>query len=312
MIPQLAGSCRTPSVQWLGPDDSSDRKRLDAWCAGVGPVIVAAGAMAASREIALRDITFVSWNVHVGNGDIAAFVNDLRAGRLTNGRPVVDVVLLLQEALRLGDVPALSGDAWGAGRIRVKHRPAADIRELSRALGMWLVYAPSMRNGHEAADPPEDRGNAILSTLPLSDARAVELPGERQRRVALFASLTIGPSDRISVGVLHFDALAAPKQLWLFGSSTVRALQAKSLSSVLPEGTLVLGADLNSWRGADEPAPKYFRRMFAETHVAADGAARRHRVLDYMFFSVAGGSARYQVVGDKYGSDHRPLIGWLQ
>jgi endonuclease/exonuclease/phosphatase family metal-dependent hydrolase len=312
MAPQPILSCRTASVQWLGPDDRSDRKRLDAWCAGVGPVIVAAGAFGPPREISPRDITFVSWNVHVGNGDIARFVNDLREGRLTDGRRPADIVLLLQEAVRLGDVPALPPDASGARRISVKHPPATDIREVGRALDMWLVYAPSMRNGNRADDPPEDRGNAILSTLPLSDARAVELPGERQRRVALFARLAPGSSDRVSVGVIHFDALAAPKQLWVFGTSTVRALQARWLSTVAPEGTLVLGADLNTWHGADEPAPKILGQLFAGTPVTADRSAPSHRVLDYMFFRAEGATARYRVVGDQYGSDHHPLIGWLQ
>ena len=41
-----------------------------------------------------------------------------------------------------------------------------------------------MRNG-EPGVTSEDRGNAILSTLPLSDLTAIELPLERQRRVAL-------------------------------------------------------------------------------------------------------------------------------
>ena len=45
-----------------------------------------------------------------------------------------------------------------------------------------------MRNGR----PPqtdEDRGNAILSTEPLADLTAIELPFEQQRRVAVAATL---------------------------------------------------------------------------------------------------------------------------
>ena len=41
----------------------------------------------------------------------------------------------------------------------------------------------------------EDRGNAILSTLPLSDLTAIELPLESQRRVALQATVTV---DRLA------------------------------------------------------------------------------------------------------------------
>ena len=262
---------------------------------------------------ALGDITFVSWNVHVGNGDVRSFVTDLRAGRLTRGRPVGDVVLLLQEAVRLHDVPPFSKPASGARRIAVKHGDPADIVEMGRELGMWTLYGPSMRNGNTTADPPGDRGNAILSTLPLSGALAVELPGERQRRVALFANLAAGTlSEPLWVGVIHLDALAAPKRFWVFGSDGVRGMQARSMQSILPAGNLVLGADLNTWHGADEPAPRFFRQLFAGTAVVPDRSGPRRRVLDYMFFRAAGASARYYVVPSAYGSDHRPLVGWLQ
>ena len=62
-----------------------------------------------------------------------------------------------------------------------------DIVAISRELGLSLIYVPSMRNGGSPDDPAEDRGNAILSTLPLSEPVAVELPGERQRRVVIIA-----------------------------------------------------------------------------------------------------------------------------
>ena len=225
--------------------------------------------------MALHGITFVSWNVHVGNGDLVRFVDDLRAGRWTAGHPVFDIVLLLQEVLRRGDVPVLSAGASGAGRIRAKNRRAVDIEDVARELGMWLAYAPSMR-GREAV---------------IEDARQ---------------------ADHVSVGVLHFDALAARRRFWLFGSSRVRAMQAESLAAVLPEGTLALGADLNTWRGANEPAPKYFRRLFASTAVTIDESGPGHRSLDYMFFRAPGTSARYRVVQDKYGSDHYPLVGWFE
>ena len=312
MVSEASISCRTPSVQWFGPDDLTDRRRLDAWCAGVGPVVLEDARADGTRELALHGITFVSWNVHVGNGDLVRFVDDLRVGRWTAGHPVFDIVFLLQEVLRRGDVPVLSAGASGAGRIRANNRRGVDIEDVARELGMWLAYAPSMRNGKTVADPSEDRGNAILSTLPLADARAVELPGERQRRVALFARIARGPADHVSVGVLHFDALAARRRFWLFGSSRVRAMQAESLAAVLPEGTLALGADLNTWRGANEPAPKYFRRLFASTAVTIDESGPGHRSLDYMFFRAPGTSARYRVVQDKYGSDHYPLVGWFE
>src|SRR5262245_62042832 len=119
MVPALAGSCRSDAVRWFAPEDRHHRARLDAWCAGVGtPVIqpLPSGTDRTHLDV-LREIVFVSWNVHVGNGDIRAFVRDLRAGHFTSGRAVRHFVLLLQEAVRNGGVPPYDPDASGANRI---------------------------------------------------------------------------------------------------------------------------------------------------------------------------------------------------
>ena len=71
---------------------------------------------------------------------------------------------------------------------RVTGHERIDIVEAAGRLGLSLVYVPSMRNG---SDTDEDRGNAILSTEPLSDVAAVELPFERQRRVAIDAAVSV-------------------------------------------------------------------------------------------------------------------------
>jgi hypothetical protein len=57
-----------------------------------------------------------------------------------------------------------------------------------------------MRNGSGAAIPDEDRGNGILSTQPLANLRAMELPFVRQRRVVPIATIEGG------VPVLSFHA----------------------------------------------------------------------------------------------------------
>ena len=74
----------------------------------------------------MSDVVFVSWNVHVGSGDIRSFVNDLRAGVHTDGRRFPHYVLLLQEAVRTGDVPAFRAGALGAKRIAPHDRRRAD------------------------------------------------------------------------------------------------------------------------------------------------------------------------------------------
>jgi endonuclease/exonuclease/phosphatase (EEP) superfamily protein YafD len=115
------------------------------------------------------------------------------------------------------------------------------------------------------------------------------------------------------VGVIHLDATNAAHHLWVFGSRSWRATQAAPLESLLPTGTLVVGADLNTWLGSGEPASQYFHRLFANTSANIDGPGPRRRELDYLFFRGAESAvtAHYQVVSNKYGSDHYPLIGWF-
>jgi endonuclease/exonuclease/phosphatase family metal-dependent hydrolase len=318
MSPIAAQSCRSPAVRWFSPEDARDHARLDAWCAGVGPPVVhnvdATYASTADRSpVALADVTFVTWNVHVGNGDINAFVADLQAGVLTDGKPVREFVLMVQEAVRGGNVPAYAAGASGARRIMPKSAGPSDIVEVADHLGLSLIYVPSMRNGNSGHLTPADRGSAILSTMRLLDPVAVELPGERQRRVAIFATLEM-PSRRaspISVGVVHLDPLGAPRRLWLFGTPLIRELQVKALAPLFPDHDLVLGADLNTWHGSHEAAARYLTKMFG-TRVSMLGGRPGIRVLDYLFFRLPPNvAAECRVVGNAYGSDHLPLIGQL-
>jgi endonuclease/exonuclease/phosphatase family metal-dependent hydrolase len=279
----------------------------------VGPVTISQDKAAPAEGVPLRDIVFVSWNVHVGNGRVSAFVDDLRSGRLTNGQAPRHFVLLLQEAVRLTGVPEFGSHAEGARRIRAAHQEEESIDTLSRTLGLSVVYAPSMRNGKRGQDPASDRGSAILSTLPLSNAMAVELPIERQRRVALFADVAVSDVQTLPVGVIHLDATDAARHLWVLGTRSWRAAQAAALESLLPKGTLVVGADLNTWLGAGEPASQYFHHLFANNPANIDNSGARRRALDYLFFRGAesAADAHYQVVSNQYGSDHHPLIGWF-
>ena len=287
LSPTLSGSCRSESLRWFAPENAQHRTRLDQWCAGVGlPVIQPANLDAdRSQPVELADVTFVSWNVHVGNGDIRSFVDDLRAGNLTHERKVRHFVLMLQEAARAEGVP-YNPEAAGASRISARDDSRADIVQVSRDLDLSLIYVPSMRNGNSPKNPASDRGSAILSTLPLSEAIALELPGERQRRVAIIASIALpsggAPTTPVSVGVIHLDALGAAKRLWAFWTPWMRELQVKSLDPLLPEGPLVLGADLNTWHGRDEPAVRLLDRRFHTTPMSYERQGLGLRILDYL------------------------------
>jgi endonuclease/exonuclease/phosphatase family metal-dependent hydrolase len=149
-----------------------------------------------------------------------------------------------------------------------------------------------------------------VSTLRLSDPIAVELPGERQRRVAIFAKLWLPSQDAscCSVGVVHLDALGAPKRLWLFGTTFMRELQIKALAPLFPESDLVVGADLNTWHGRQEPALRFLGKLLG-TPVAIVRAGPGLRVLDYLFFRLrANVTVRGTVAANDYGSDHHPLV----
>jgi endonuclease/exonuclease/phosphatase family metal-dependent hydrolase len=307
MAPQVTGSCRSDLARWYAPEDAAERARLDAWCAGVGPVVMFNGAGPPADGVPLSDIAFASWNVHVGNGDLRAFIEDLRSGRLTNGRVPRHFVLLLQEAVRVLGVPSLPAGAKGARRIGAAHQDTEDIQTLAIGLGLSMVYAPSMRNGNGARDPASDRGNAILSTLPLSNPTAIELPFERQRRVALFAEMTGSAAPSLSVGVVHLDATDAARHLRVFHARGWRATQAMAVENLLPPGPVVVGADLNTWLsglsglGSEEPAARSFRQLLG---------GNPGRGIDYLFFR-GSATAHYEVVSSRYGSDHHPLIGWF-
>ena len=180
----------------------------------------------------------------MGAGALVPFVEDLRAGALTGGNPVPHFVLLLQEVHREGQaVPSEVPSGAKAGSSIRRPPPAGlrlDIEEVARRLDLALFYAPSMRNGAETGPwSSEDRGNAILSTLPLGDLTAVELPLERQRRVAVAATVeaetTTGVPWRLELVSLHLDTRSSLSRL--FGSfERGRLRQARFLTDVMPAG----------------------------------------------------------------------------
>jgi endonuclease/exonuclease/phosphatase family metal-dependent hydrolase len=310
LTPISTGSCRSGALQWFAPDDPRERTRLDSWCAGVGgPALHPAPTSNAPDAIGMEDMTFVSWNVHVGNGDIRAFVNDLKNGDHTDRRTVRHYVLMLQEAVRTHGVPPFAEAAAGAPRVPARAAaPPIDIVQIGQELGLWLIYVPSMRNGSSAGDPAEDRGSAILSTLPLSEPIAIELPGERQRRVVIIAK-----TGSTSVAVVHLDALGGRQRLRLFWTPWMRDVQLRSTASLLPDGPLVVGADLNTWHGRDELAARFLAQWFRATPLSVDRRGLGLRVLDYMFFRTgAHRRAHYRHVAHRFGSDHRPLVGWVE
>jgi endonuclease/exonuclease/phosphatase family metal-dependent hydrolase len=293
-----------------------------AWCEAVGPVLTTAGDEAIGAGEGVDQLVVVTWNVRAGGGDLERFVRDLRSGDLT-GSPVGSFVLLLQEAYRAGsDVPHASREQRLTARVEASPpgERRADIRRVAERLGLHAFYAPSMPNGVSGAPEahPEDRGNAILSTLPLSELSAVELPFEVQRRVAVAGSLEGTTRDgrawslRVASG--HLDTRSRwSRFLDSFGAGRTR--QASALGTWLAGDAVVLGADLNTWSaGFLEGALEVLYGRFPdspftdEATFSAGGLLGRR--LDHLLVRLPPGlDTSVRRVPDRYGSDHHPLLG---
>jgi endonuclease/exonuclease/phosphatase family metal-dependent hydrolase len=316
-IKDADGHASPVAVAWHDQDAAGTRATLDAWCRGVGPVVHQSRPLNAPGESPSvpGPIAVASWNVNVGAGDLAPLVADLRAGKLSGGRRVEHFVLLLQEVLRTGDtVPPGEPSQSGARRL-MRTPPRVDIVDFARDRGLSLLYVPSMRNGLDPSAPAEDRGNAILSTLPLDAPMALELPFVRQRRVAVFATLGgLGEEGPIGVASVHLDPFVGANRLWLFGAGSARGRQARAITAVLPpHGPVVVGGDFNAWLGADEPALREMARISGQPAPVIDRTFASGAVLDYLFFRTPAswGAMTYHRASHAYGSDHYPLVAWI-
>ncbi len=305
-------------MRWVGPDEPGEKARLDAWCAAAGPVLFRDELEPVLPR--LDEVLFVSWNMHVGAADIERFVRDVRSGRLSEGRRPAHLVLMLQEAVRGGDVPLRIPDrAAAARRIGSRNLDSVDIDRIARRLNMSVLYVPSMRNGvGSEQDAATDRGNAILSTVPLSEPVAIELPGEGQRRVAVTAVMSVTverQSMPLSIGTAHLSTRGSVHSLFVFNAMGIRRRQARSLAAALTNGPMILGADLNSWMGGPrEPAARDLQQLFPATPSGPrEATASAGLVLDYMFFRPPSNwRPRLVRAPERYGSDHYPLLGWLE
>lgn len=300
-----------------------DTQLLEQWCQGVGPpLLVPSPATRRAEPPALEDLVVLTWNAHLGEGRLAELVGDLRAGHLTSGRPVHHFVLLLQELYRRGsDVPSFGPNVRTAFAIKARNPDAPDARDYAQTLGLALFYVPSMRNG---AQMSEDRGNAIVSSEPLLDALALELPFERQRRVAAGAAVHVRTPDgtrRLPLLDVHLEPLSAPSSLWLFRNPRRRQvaavldlLHSSRFANERETVGAVLGGDFNTIQGGvDEDAYRHARAW--SSSLAAEDPRSTHYMgrLDYLFARLSSGwTVSTTRVDNQYGSDHYPVIARFQ
>jgi endonuclease/exonuclease/phosphatase family metal-dependent hydrolase len=310
-------------MAWHELVDRRGRLAMAESCTAVGPAVYAEPRRDdAVPHGTVDELAILSWNVHVGGGDIVGIVNALRSGEFTSGEPVRNFVVLLQETFRTGAaVPSTPAGVPIPRRIEAfpPGGPRQDIVQTARALGLGVFYVPSMRNGAHEGATAEDRGNAILSTLPLVNFGGIELPFERQRRIAAVATVTgidtAGNPWQLRLVSAHLNATASIKRLWVF-SSGFRGRQARHLVRVLASEDVptVMGSDLNSWAGgSSEPAFTELLPHFPQTSIpVGQPTFRGGRMLDYMFLRVPSvWASQVRTIDNFFGSDHRPLISWI-
>lgn len=295
------------------------RLRMEGWRQNVGAPV--ALDLATHEPGSPGGIVVLSWNVWIGRGKLRELITRLRAGEFARlgADPELPLLVLVQEAYRRDPTlpPARPGSS---GRVLVAQLgPQEDVVETARDLGLNLRYAPSMRNGVLQSD----RGNAILSSLPLYDAHAIELPLVLQRRVAVSAELVLG-THRVRAVSAHLDPRGPPGHRWLGVGG--RELQARHLVSSLAEPTVLLGADLNLGRGRYERAWRALSEAGFTFGVPPSVPGWRHTfhalprlVLDYLLVRNSAGivsRARVHRLDEHpldrgprvFGSDHHPLL----
>lgn len=301
-----------PAIVWFSPAVPEDRASLARWRAGVGPPLVRTVRPAFTTPA--DEITVISWNTALGAADVKQFVSTVEPA--ARG----PMVLLLQEVYRDGpEVPcALASDAMYADRLGGARRAASprDVAALAAVLGMNAYYVPSVRNGGPSTSD-EDRGNAILSNLPMADLQAIELPFEKQRRVAVSATIagttTAGNAWRLRVVSVHLDN-SIPRRLHV-GSEHGRARQARGLAAWLQDGMpTVLGGDFNTWFGFSDQAYIETALAFPQTTVRDRRPTFRGLLrLDHVFYRLPRDwRAEFRRADRRFESDHSPLVGTVR
>jgi endonuclease/exonuclease/phosphatase family metal-dependent hydrolase len=289
-------------VRW-----TDNQQPLDLWCYSVGRPVIEPRLAAAGDISGMR---ILSWNVNVGAGRLEDLLPQLLDDASGAG---LGLTILLQETFRGGAaVPESYPASFKAPKAIRPRRPAMDVHDIAERFGLSVAYVPSMRNGPATSlTEREDRGNAILSTEPLTDVRAIELPFGKQRRVAVTAMIAArGGTHTIRVVSTHFD------------TNGERAAQAAALSqrlTTLSDVPLYVGGDLNSRHGMKDDA---VAAIASRVPLASCGTGRTNRWplrldvlfpigrLDFMFASTDVGGC--ETLSDAYDSDHLPLLMTLR
>jgi endonuclease/exonuclease/phosphatase family metal-dependent hydrolase len=324
----------TMSVRWYRAAESRDVQLATEWCATVGePVLHLQPTATFPRWVEGSGLAVASWNMQINGGDLYGFMAGEFGLDCSGPRPVLEsgrppFVLLLQEAWRYSDslpftepsrivpwaIDEENDGAWDVSAPRPVLEGEHDIVETAEACGLSLVYVPSARNGPDTGSRPrEDKGNAILSVLPMTTPIALDLPLEGGRKVAVAATVRAPDGGRVRVATSHLDVASTLVRGLLSGNQT-RSRQAKGLIDGLaqagsdgpPTNAVVVGGDFNAWVSS-ETALKLMREAFPESPEWDGLGTRGAFPPDHIFFQQLEEAyliEDYQRVGELYGSDH--------
>ncbi len=294
-------------------------QRLAAWRSAVGTPVAWDPPAPREPDSESTAVLVLAWNLWIGRGRLHDVVAQLREA---HGLPLI---VLAQEAFRSDETIPRGATAYAASDFSQRAFPEVDVAALARDLGLHLRYVPSMRNGAHRSD----RGNTILSTVPLEDTHAWELPFSYQRRVALAATVRVGDGPAIRMCSAHLDPRggSARDLLGVLG----RGAQAEAVLEQLDAARLpvVLGADLNLARGRRERAYRVFIESGFRHGVPERAPAWPHTyhrmprlLLDWVLVRDPGGAIaelnierldeeKHDRGPYVFGSDHHPLLARL-
>lgn len=316
-----------PEVTWYSHPSAEDRESNSAWCEAVGPPTVIPTPHTTLLAVPQDTLAFVAWNTWVGGGDLKEFLRVELGLVCGEDGPLPQsgfkpFVLLLQETYQRSTlVPRVPPDAPVPWRVGALERPAGgtDVVEVAQACGLALAYVPSARNGPESDGAyGEDKGNALLSSLPLREVVAVELPFEAGRKVAVGAEIPLPDGDGAIVAVsIHLDVASTLARTLKTGNRT-RERQVAGLLEALElqgwgAGPSVVGGDFNTWSSRDASL-KLMLRTFSDSPPVTGETSRGPFPADHLFFRADNGGefslvpSSYRTVRDGHGSDHHARI----
>jgi endonuclease/exonuclease/phosphatase family metal-dependent hydrolase len=318
-------------ILWYSPVGDGDNRALEEWCQNVGPPVIRTQPEAAFAGLPSDSIDILVWNVEVGDGWAIEFLKQNTGiecagpdSKLPEDR--LHFVLLAQEALRRSnEIPeGVVGEALlpRVGGANVHPGAFLDIIQVAERCGLSVFYLPGSRNGPDQyAGLREDKGNAILSTLPLTELAGIELPFESIRRVVPVATISVGEGHRLRVASVHFITTPPPWRVVMTGNSA-RERQSLGLIDGLMrievaygEMAVVAAGDLNTFSNR-ETSMRRLNRYFTESPPPLGEPTRGPVQADHILFRantftekepdhIIPGS--YDRIDELYYSDHYPV-----